>query len=324
MLKIGDVTIPNRVFAAPMAGVTDKAFRILARENDCGLVFTEMINDMGLIYRQVRTEKMADITGEKPPVAIQIFGFEPEKLGQAAQIAESMGADIIDVNMGCPAPKIIRNGAGAALMKDIKGCRAIIRAVSQAVKIPITIKMRSGWDEENLNYMELGGVAEEEGARAVTLHARSRIQFYAGKADWTQIARLKKALSIPVIGNGDITCPDDAVKMFNETGCDAVMLGRAALGDPHLFRRTVRLIETGERIPPATVAQRMEMAERQLALAIAFKGEYTAVREMRKHLSWYVKGISGAAQIRVEINRAANHQEMLAIIARLKNGFKRD
>ena len=323
-MKIGDVTIPNRVFAAPMAGVTDKAFRILARENGCGLVFTEMINDMGLIYRQARTEKMADITGETPPIAIQIFGFEPENLGQAARIAENMGADLIDVNMGCPAPKIVRNGAGAALMHDIKRCRMIIRAVCRAVKIPVTIKMRSGWDEGRLNYMELGGVAEQEGAQAVTLHARNREQFYAGQADWSQIAQLKKSLSIPVIGNGDITCPDDAVKMFSETGCDAVMIGRASLGDPHIFHRTVRLIENGEHIAPATILERMDMAERQLDMTMAFKGEYTAVREMRKHLSWYVKGISGAAQVRVEINQAVNRREMLAIIEKIKMGFKPD
>lgn len=322
MLKIGDITIPNRVFAAPMAGVTDKAFRILAKENGCGLVFTEMINDMGLIYQQARTEKMADITGETPPIVIQIFGFEAEKLGEAAQIAEKMGADLIDVNMGCPARKIIRNGAGAALMHDIKRCRMIIRAVSQAVKIPVTIKMRSGWDAKHLNYMELGGAAEQEGAQAVTLHARNREQFYAGQADWKQIARLKKSLSIPVIGNGDIICPSDAVKMFSETGCDAVMIGRASLGDPHIFHRTVKLIETGESIAPATVLERMAMAEQQLELTIAFKGEYTAVREMRKHLSWYVKGISGAAQVRVEINQAANRQEMLDIIKKIKIGLK--
>ena len=321
MFKIGDVKIPNRVFAAPMAGVADKAFRILAKECGCGLVYTEMINDMGLIYKQARTEKLADIKGEMPPVAIQLFGFDPERMGEAAQIAETMGADLIDLNMGCPTPKIIRNGAGAALMNDIKRCRLMIRAVTRAVKVPVTVKMRSGWDQEHLNYMELGGVAEQEGAQAVTLHARDRNQFYTGHADWRQIARLKKILSIPVIGNGDITCPSDAVKMINETSCDAVMIGRASLGNPFLFDQTVELLETGTVINSPTILERMHVAERQLALSIAFKGEYTAVREMRKHLGWYVKGMPGAAHIRFEINQASDSKTMLKLIEKIKNGL---
>jgi len=321
MFKIGDVNIPNRVFAAPMAGVADKAFRILAKECGCGLVYTEMINDMGLIYKQARTEKLADIKGEMPPVAIQLFGSDPERMGEAAQIAETMGADLIDLNMGCPTPKIVRNGAGAALLNDISRCRQIIRAVNRAVKVPVTVKMRSGWDQEHLNYMELGGVAEQEGAKAVTLHARDRMQFYSGHADWSQIARLKKNLSIPVIGNGDITCPGDAVKMINETGCDAVMIGRASLGNPFIFGQTVELLETGTVIDAPTVSERMDMAKRQLTLSISFKGEYTAVREMRKHLGWYVKGMPGAAHIRLEINQASDSKTMLGLIEKIKNGL---
>ncbi|HNX28830.1 MAG TPA: tRNA dihydrouridine synthase DusB [Syntrophomonadaceae bacterium] len=318
MLKIGDVTIPNRVFAAPMAGVADKAFRILAKEYGCGLVFTEMINAMGLIYKQARTEKLADIKGELPPVAIQIFGSEPEKMGEAAHIAESMGADLIDLNMGCPTPKIVRNGAGAALMLDIRRCRMIIRAVTQAVKIPVTVKMRSGWDQDHLAYLELGGAAEQEGAHAVTLHARYRMQFYSGHADWKQIARLKKNLSIPVIGNGDITSPEDAFRMINETACDAVMIGRAALGNPFIFQQTVHLLEKGTVFTMPTVLERMDMARRQLDLTVASKGEFVAVKEMRKHLGWYIKGLSGAASNRVEINRAVDYRQMMEIIERIK------
>ncbi len=318
MIKIGDVIIPNRVFAAPMAGVADKAFRILAKENGCGLVFTEMINNMGLIYKQARTEKLADIKGELSPVAIQIFGSEPEEMGKAARIAETMGADLIDINMGCPTPKIIKNGSGAALMLDIERSRRIIRSVTKAVKIPVTIKIRTGWDNENLTYLELGGAAEQEGAKAITLHARTRMQFYSGQADWQKIAQLKRTVSIPVIGNGDITSPGDALQMIDETGCDAVMIGRAALGNLFLFQQAVQLVEKSIIVTSPTLKERMEMATRQLNLTIALKGEYIAVREMRKHLSWYLKGLPGSARIKAEINCAADYRQMLEIIERVK------
>jgi tRNA-dihydrouridine synthase B len=322
MINIGKVVVPNRIFAAPMAGVTDKAFRILARECGCGLVYTEMINDMGLIMKQTRTEKLADIQGELPPVAIQIFGSVPEKMGEAAQIAEKMGAHIIDINMGCPTPKIVKNGSGAALMLDIERCRRIIRSVVKAVKVPVTIKTRIGWDQESLTYLEIGGIAEQEGAKAITLHARTRAQFYSGKADWQHIARLKKNLSIPVIGNGDINSGLDVVRMIEETGCDAVMIGRGAMGNPFIFQQAVQMLEKGQAFPIPTLSQRMDMARRQLDLTISFKGESVAIKEMRKHLAWYTKGMRGAANIRAEINLADSYQQMLDIIERIKNNWQ--
>lgn len=314
MIKIGDLVIPNRVFAAPMAGVTDKAFRILARECGAGLVCTEMINDMGLLYKQARTERLADIKGEQPPVAIQIFGSAPENMGQAAQIAENMGAGMININMGCPTPKIIKNGSGAALMLDLQRSREIIRSVARAVKIPVTIKIRSGWDSDRLTFMEMGAIAEEEGAKAVILHPRTRTQFYSGQADWRHIALLKKNLSIPVVGNGDITSHGEAVRMFEETACDAIMIGRAAMGNPFIFQQTVQILEKGGDVAIPSPAQRMAMARRQLALAVIFKGETTAVKEMRKHLAWYTKGMPGAARVRTGINQAVSSRELLNIM----------
>ena len=318
MIKIGKVVVPNRIFAAPMAGVTDKAFRILAKECGCGLVYTEMINDMGLIMKQTRTEKLADIEGELPPVAIQIFGSVPEKMGEAAQIAEKMGAHIIDINMGCPTPKIVKNGSGAALVLDIERCRRIIRSVVKAVKVPVTIKTRIGWAQHSLTYLKIGGIAEQEGAKAITLHARTRAQFYSGKADWHHIARLKKNLSIPVIGNGDINSGLDVMRMIEETGCDAVMIGRGAMGNPFIFQQAVQMLEKGQASPTPALSQRMDMARRQLDLTISFKGESVAIKEMRKHLAWYTKGMRGAANIRAEINLADSYHQMLDIIGRIK------
>jgi nifR3 family TIM-barrel protein len=317
MFLIGDVEIANQVIVAPMAGVTDRAFRIIAKSFGCGLVFTEMISDMGLVYGQSRTVQIANTDEEKRPIAIQIFGSNPETMAQAAVILEDLGADIIDINMGCPTPKIVKNGEGAALMLDIPRCRQIIRLVVQAVRTPVTVKMRKGWDEEHINCLELASIAQEEGAKAITLHPRSRMQFFSGQSDWDMIRAVKELVQIPVIGSGDICSAADALRMIEQTGCDAVMIGRAVMGNPFLVQEAVELLTRGTIVPPPTVAQRIKVAIEHLELSIKLKGERVAVREMRKHISWYIKGMPGAAKVRILINQAETRVEMLNIIEQI-------
>lgn len=324
MFSIGKIQIANQVITAPMAGVTDRAFRIIAKSFGCGLVFTEMISDMGLVYGQSRTHRIADTTGEKRPVAVQIFGSDPTTMSKAALIVQDLGADIIDINMGCPTPKIVRNGEGAALMLDIPKCRQIIRGVVQAVQVPVTVKMRLGWDQSNISCLELARTAEEEGASAITLHPRTRMQFFSGRADWDMIKAVKEIVHIPVIGSGDIQSAQDAQRMLNDTGCDAIMIGRAAMGNPFIIRETVELLTTGRILPPPAIEERVEVALRHLELAIEFKGEWVAVREMRKQLAWYIKGRPGAAQIRTMINQATTKEEILAIMKREKGTIDAD
>lgn len=314
MFSIGNVILANQVLAAPMAGVTDKACRIITKSFGCGLVCTEMISDMGMVYGQSRTHRIADTRGEERPVMVQIFGSHPETMAKAAQIVAVQGADIIDINMGCPTPKIVRNGEGAALLLDIPLCRAIIRAVVKAVAVPVTIKMRKGWDDYQLGCLELAQVAEQEGAAALTLHPRTRMQFFSGLADWSMIKAVKESVSIPVIGNGDIHCASDAQKMLQQTGCDAVMIGRAALGNPFIFRETVALLNSGQPVPPPSQAERVETALNHLELAIQCKGEWVAVREMRKQLAWYIKGRPGASELRAHLNQASSKNEIINIM----------
>lgn len=314
MFKIGELSLNNRIVAAPMAGVTDKANRIMAKSFACAMTCSEMISDMGLIYGQNKTQALADTKGEERPVSLQIFGSQPERMAQAAQIAENLGADLIDINMGCPTPKIVKNGEGCALMLDLSRSRALIRAVVKAVKIPVTIKMRRGWEDDSKAFLELAIIAEQEGVKALTLHARSRIQFYSGQADWGLIKELKQKSSLPIIGNGDIWKAEDAVKMLEITGCDAVMIGRGAMGNPFIFREAVELVEKGRKISPPTVEERIQTAIRHLELACRFKGEEVAVREMRKHFSWYIKGWPGAAKIRLQINSAQTPSQLIQAI----------
>lgn len=318
MFSIAGIEIKNRVIAAPLAGVTDKAFRVIARSFGCGLVYTEMISDMGLVYNQSRTLKMADLSEEEAPIAVQIFGSEIEPMVKAARIVEEMGAHIIDVNMGCPTPKIIKNGEGAALMRDLSKSRAMIREIVSAVQVPVTVKMRKGWDDNDSSCLELARLAQEEGASAVALHPRSRSQFFSGQADWEMIKAVKKEIDIPVIGNGDIWSAEDAVRMIESTECDAVMIGRAAMGNPFIFREVLELLEYGRKIAPPSVEERLATAIRQLELACRYKGEAVAVREMRKHFAWYIKGLRGAARIREEINRASKKEELLNIIQQIQ------
>ncbi len=317
MFKIGNLALENRVVAAPLAGITDRAFRLILKSMGCGLVFTEMVSDMGLLYNSSKSRQIADPVNDIGPVAVQIFGSNPEAMAQAAQMVETMGAAIIDINMGCPTPKIVRNGEGAALMLDPQRSREVIRSVVTAVKLPVSIKMRKGWDDEQCNYLQIGEIAVAEGVQAITLHPRTRMQFFSGQADWQAIAALKRHVPVAVIGSGDINKAEDAVRMIEETGCDAVMIGRAALGNPFIIRETVALLEHGRKIAAPLPAEKIKIAIRHLDLAIQNKGESIAVREMRKHISWYTKGMPAAARLRDRINHALTRQEMMDILESL-------
>ncbi len=313
-ISIGSLTLPNCVFAAPMAGFTDKAYRILAKRAGCGFVFTEMVSSEAILYNNARTFSLFDLEGEPGPVAVQIFGSDPDKMGRAARVVVEHGAAAVDINMGCPTPKIVKNGEGSALMRDLPRAAAIIRAVREAVTVPVTVKMRKGWSAEEVTAPELAALAEANGADAVTVHGRTRDQFYSGKADWEIIRRVKESVGIPVIGNGDIWAPEDSRRMLEETGCDGVMIGRGALGNPWLFLRTIHYLATGELLPPPGPVERIAMALHHFELEVSLKGAGLAVPQMRKHLAWYLKGLPAAAQKRAAINSARTAAEVKSLL----------
>ncbi|MCD5407351.1 MAG: tRNA dihydrouridine synthase DusB [Desulfotomaculum sp.] len=313
-MNIGTVKLVNRVIAAPVAGVSDRSFRILAREAGCGLVYTEMISAQALQYGNKKTLQMVDFKDEQLPLSVQIFGSNAAYMARAAEIVADRGAAIIDINMGCPAPKIVKNNEGCALMKDVQLAAQIVAAVVKQVNIPVTVKMRKGWDEEQVNAVELALCVEQAGASAVAIHGRTRGQFYSGKADWEIIRQVKEAVKIPVIGNGDIGSAVDAGRMLQATGCDAIMIARAALGNPWIFKQTVHYLETGAILPDPGPLERVQMAIRHLKLMVADKGEYTGVTEMRKHAAWYTKGLCGAAALRQRINQSQTTLELETIL----------
>ncbi len=309
-MKIGSLELKNNVFLAPMAGVTDMPFRVICSEMGCGLVYSEMVSAKGLMYGSKNTEKLLSVDKRERPIAVQLFGSSPEILGKMAKSLEDAAIDIIDVNMGCPAPKIVKNGEGSALMKTPALVGEIVRSVVESQKKPVTVKFRKGFDDGSINAVEIAEIAEANGASAVAVHGRTREQYYSGKADWDIIKEVKKSVSIPVIGNGDVFSPQDAENLFDYTGCDAVMIGRGAQGNPWIFRRITKYLETGEILPPPDAGERMEVALRHLKMLVDFKGEYIGVREMRRHLSDYTKGMAGAAQMRGKINSASTLAEM--------------
>ena len=313
-MEIGSVMLDNNIFLAPMAGVTDISFRILCKRQGCGLTYTEMVSAKGLHYKSDNTAVLLEIAPAEKPAAVQVFGSDPELVAKAARHAEAGGAAIVDINMGCPTPKIVKNGDGSALMKKPGLVREIVRATVKAVEVPVTVKIRKGWDEDSVNAVEIAVAAASEGAAAVAVHGRTREQFYSGTADWGIIKQVKNAVGIPVIGNGDITKPEDARRMLEETGCDAIMIGRGAQGNPWIFRRTLEYLRTGALLPEPDYSQRVEAIITHMDMVTTLKGEGIGVKEMRKHAAWYLKGIPGSARIKSEIFKMSTCAEVKALL----------
>ncbi len=302
-MKLGSLKLENTVFLAPMAGITDLPYRTIMKRFGAGLVYSEMVSAKGLIYAGIRTRKLLQSSAEERPLALQLFGSEPNDLAEAAKLIEDDG-ELIDINLGCPVNKVVRSGAGSALMKDPSRVQNIIRAVRAATALPLTIKIRSGWDQETINFLEIGRIAEGEGIDAITLHSRTRSQGFSGHANWDHIRQLKDAVAIPVIGSGDIFEAQDGINMVNTTGCDAVMIGRGSYGNPWLIRDVAQQLQGNPSPPPPTLQERKLAAFDHLNLQIDFAGEQRAMFEMRKHLCWYVRGLKGAASFRASLNQA--------------------
>lgn len=315
-MKLGPFSFDAPVFLAPMAGVTDTAYRIIAHDMGCPLCYAEMVSSQGIHFKNERTLSMLQSEPAERPLAMQIFAASPEMAAEAAAYVEELGtADILDFNIGCPAPKIVKNGEGSALMRDPERATAILTAIRKAVKMPLSVKMRIGWDESSINVVDLAKRAEAAGVDAITVHGRTREQFYRGHADWEKIGEVRRAVSIPVIANGDVRTYDDLDRIREVTGCEAVMVGRAAQGNPWIFRQFTHYLRTGERLPGPTMRERAEVIVRHLDLLLKYKGDYVGPREMRKHATWYTRGIVHGAILRDLFNKATTREDFLAILA---------
>lgn len=316
-LAIGGVTFCNNLILAPMAGVTDLPFRLLCGEQGAGLTGMEMVSAKAILYGNRNTEGLLQIHPQEGPVSLQLFGSDPRIVSEMAKRIEERPFSVLDLNMGCPVPKIVGNGEGSALMRDPKLAGEIIAATVKAVKKPVTVKIRKGFDEAHVNAVEIAKIAEDAGAAAVAVHGRTREQFYSGQADWEIIARVKEAVSIPVIGNGDVTDGESARRMLEKTGCDGVMIGRAARGNPWLFGQIAAYLEDGRILPAPSTEEKKKMILRHAALQLESKGEYTGVREMRKHLSWYTAGMPNSAKLRGRINQAESFAQITSLVESL-------
>lgn len=314
-MKFKSVTTPNNVFLAPMAGITDLPFRTICKEFNCGMMYTEMVSAKGLFYESGKTNDLLAIDEKEHPIGAQLFGSDPKIVSEMAKQVEESEVDFIDINMGCPAPKITKNGEGSALLKNPELIGEIVYQTSRALSKPLTVKIRKGFDEQHVNAVEVAKVIEQAGASLITVHGRTREQFYSGTADWDIIKQVKENLNIPVVGNGDIKCPEDAKRMLDYTKCDGVMIARAAQGNPWLFKRTVHYLETGELLPLPSFNERKTVMLRHAKMLIDFKGEYVGIREMRAHLIAYIKGVRGAAELRRKLTTVGKLEDITYLLA---------
>ena len=318
-LQIGNVTLKNNLILAPMAGVTDLPFRLLCKEQGAGLLCMEMVSAKAILYKNKNTEELLTIDPRENPVSLQLFGSDPDIISEIAKQMEDRPFDILDINMGCPVPKVVNNGDGSALMKNPKLAGEIIEKTVRAIQKPVTVKICKGFDEDHVNAVEMAHIAEESGAAAVAVHGRTREQFYSGKADWDIIRQVKERVSIPVIGNGDLLTAEDVIAMEKQTGCDGFMIARGAEGNPWIFRQILHYFETGEQLPKPDFSEMTEMLLRHAKMQLEFKGEYTGIREIRKHAAWYTAGYKNSSRLRGRINEVENYGQLEALFREVQS-----